>query len=1108
MIDLEQFRSRIGQFCPKNRNHKFLYKYYPFEVENECKSSKNLLTCIQAVIKLIAILVLTSSVWSSLHVCSTASSTSDVSSLSTVWNRAMVYSWSLHIYTVETLIMLGPEQKTGNFWARYTNGNRNSIKKGIYNMHFNVRHLKNKVSEIKNIIKNEHPHILGLSECELKKDNFDPNVLKIPGYDFLFPKSWDLYGFARVVVYIKKSLTYQQIHALEDHLVQSIWLKGGFKNGKQIYFCHGYREHSSLMGDSISSQSEYLKIFLNQWEAATSFNFATEPNEVHVSLDMNLDYHPGKWLQPSYRLCSLTKQVQDMCNSNNFTQLVKDPTRTMYNSVANTVEISCIDHVYCNFKFRCSTPIVTVSGASDHDTIGYIRYTKAPPNPARTIRKRSYKDFIEEDFLADISEVDWSEVYAAKDVDKAAEILTRKFANVLNVHAPWIIYQQRKHFSPWLTEETKELMRQRDLWKQKAKELAMLSPSTVTEEQQLAWEEYRKFRNKVNNKKVYDEKNYKKAKIDANLNNPRGLWKSAKNFMNWKSPGTPSQIEVNGQLVTSAALIATHMNQFFINKVQLIRAGIRHVVVNLGQCRNIMENKRCRLLLQHVTEEKICKLIRSLSNSKSTATDELDNFSVKLSAELIAKPLHHIVTLSIMQEKFPNCWKFAKVLPLHKKLSTLEMKNYRPVAILSPLSKILEKIIYEQLYNYFTANKIFHPNLHGYRKNRSTQTALLQIYDRWVQGAADGQVSGAVLLDLSAAFDLVTPEILLSKLKIYGVDSSFLAWIESYLTGRYQGVWIDHAMSSCLPCDIGVPQGSNLGPLFFIIFANDLPFILNCSMDQYADDSTLSATGKDVSDINNKLDENCEVVSNWMEENKLKLNADKTHILTLGTEQRLRLPGNKVSVKMDDFALQESPEQFETLLGCCIEPHLKWHKQITELLSKLKKRLAGLAHLKFVLSYNLRKIVSEGLFNSVLGYCLPLFGGCDVGEIKSLQILQNKAAQMVTHSPPRAVRSLMYDQLDWLTVNQLIRYHTLLAVFRIRSSGEPEYLAGYLCNDNVLGRIIVQNTRLTLAKKSFKIRGACNWNALPASIRSIGKVGLFKKEVKKWIKQNVQRFLD
>ena len=260
--------------------------------------------------------------------------------------------------------------------------------------------------------------------------------------------------------------------------------------------------------------------------------------------------------------------------------------------------------------------------------------------------------------------------------------------------------------------------------------------------------------------------------------------------------------------------------------------------------------------------------------------------------------------------------------------------------------------------------------------------------------------------------------------------------------------------------------------------------------------------------INNSLEENCAVVSNWMEENKLKLNADKTHILTLGTAERLRMPGNKVNVSMDGLVLEESKDHFEILLGCAIEPDLKWHKQVKELLAKLKKRLAGLAHVKFLLPYNLRKVVSEGLFNSVLGYCLPLFGGCDVIEVKQLQILQNKAAQMVTHSPPRANRKQMYDQLEWLTVNQMIRYHTLLAVFRIRISGEPEYLAASLGYDSVYGSIIVQNTKLTLAKKSFKIRGACNWNALPQEIKSMEKIGCFKREVKKWIKQYVPRFLD
>ena len=182
------------------------------------------------------------------------------------------------------------------------------------------------------------------------------------------------------------------------------------------------------------------------------------------------------------------------------------------------------------------------------------------------------------------------------------------------------------------------------------------------------------------------------------------------------------------------------MNEFFIGKVQKIRSAMQNSVFSLAKVHDIMENKTCKLKLQHVSEAKVKKVLRSLSNSRSTGLDELDNFSVKLAADYIAKPLHHIVTLSIMQQKFPTSWKYSKVLPLHKKEDLLERKNYRPVAILSPLSKVLEKIVYEHLYDYFTVNRIFHPNLHGYRKNRSTQTALLQMYDRWVRAASAGQV--------------------------------------------------------------------------------------------------------------------------------------------------------------------------------------------------------------------------------------------------------------------------------------------------------------------------------------------------------------------------------
>ena len=143
-----------------------------------------------------------------------------------------------------------------------------------------------------------------------------------------------------------------------------------------------------------------------------------------------------------------------------------------------------------------------------------------------------------------------------------------------------------------------------------------------------------------------------------------------------------------------------------------------------------------------------------------------------------------------------------------------------------------------------------------------------------------------------------------------------------------------------------------------------------------------------------------------------------------------------------------------------------------------------------------------------MGYCLPLFGGCNAVDLKDLQILQNKIAQIVTHSPRYASRNGMYDYLDWLTVNQLVRYFTLVAVFRIRISGEPEYLASCLTNTNRNGKIIVPITKLTLYKNSFKIRGSNNWNVLPETIRNVTQIGTFKRLIKAWIKQNVPRFLD
>ena len=147
--------------------------------------------------------------------------------------------------------------------------------------------------------------------------------------------------------------------------------------------------------------------------------------------------------------------------------------------------------------------------------------------------------------------------------------------------------------------------------------------------------------------------------------------------------------------------------------------------------------------------------------------------------------------------------------------------------------------------------------------------------DRWVRASSDGNLSGVVLIDLSAAFDLVNHELLLKKLRIYGVQEDFLNWIKSYLNERYQAVWISHVLSEYRECNVGVPQGSNLGPLFLLIFFNNMPDYVQSAVDSYADDTTVTASGKSLEEIETQLNNDCQEVCSWMKSNELKLNPEK-----------------------------------------------------------------------------------------------------------------------------------------------------------------------------------------------------------------------------------------
>ena len=196
---------------------------------------------------------------------------------------------------------------------------------------------------------------------------------------------------------------------------------------------------------------------------------------------------------------------------------------------------------------------------------------------------------------------------------------------------------------------------------------------------------------------------------------------------------------------------------------------------------------------------------------------------------------------------------------------------------------------------------------------------------------------------------------------------------------------------------------------------------------------------------------NCSLVNKWMGENQLRLNDDKTHLMIVGTNMRLlRMdPGRELDITMDDYKLKESEEPAEVILGVALQPDLKWHSHVEALMKKLKTRITGLTKIKFVLSLPFRKTIFEGIFNSMLTYCMPVWGGTEKGNIQDLQVLQNSAVRHVLHQPPFSNRKALYDQMGCLTVHQLVFYHSMLSVYKIRQTKEPEYLYEHFKQDNI-----------------------------------------------------------
>ena len=342
-------------------------------------------------------------------------------------------------------------------------------------------------------------------------------------------------------------------------------------------------------------------------------------------------------------------------------------------------------------------------------------------------------------------------------------------------------------------------------------------------------------------------------------------------------------------------------------------------------------------IISHISTEEVLDIIKSLDN-KSTGPSSIPTKLLVLIPDLIIFPLCKFINTSFTIGKFPDALKIAKVTPIHIRGSTQDMNNYRPISLLSIFDKIVEKIMHVRLYAFMEENNILFENQFGFRKQNSTVHALIQITEQIRSSIENGKYGCGIFIDLGKAFDTVNHAILLRKMEHYGIRRMALQWFKSYLTDRKQYVYLNGHASALKEISCGIPQGSVLGPLQFLIYINDLPNISEIfKFHLFADDTNIYYEADNLKKLERIINKELKWLNHWLNVHRLSLNISKTNFVIF-------YPFNKpmknyITLKINKMAIGE--KKYVKYLGLLIDATLSWDSHIDNLSKKIARPLGG-----------------------------------------------------------------------------------------------------------------------------------------------------------------------
>ena len=1022
-------------------------------------------------------------------------------------------------------INLSTTGKIRNKYQRTRNGNGTN-RQNVTIIHWNMgaKIWTRKMLEIEAIILQYTPDIYIISEANLPR-SLSEDERRIAGYNILTPPIPDNHNLYRLVVLVKDGMDVKVINELSDENLSALWLKTGTRGRRPMIIGAMYREFRYIH-QKIQTESGTDREQMQRWnQMIEKWKIAARMGDVTVIGDINLDF--ARWGNPDTRIEKLVEKVKLEVETLNFNQIVESFTRSW-----NSQPDSLLDHIWMNSPSRLIYYRNVVRTFSDHNVLIVSYRTKDKNQDKHDIVQRDRRKYDPQKYSEKIANIDWEDFFDSTDIEKINSMFEEKLLNVLNQEAPIKISQKRKLHRNWISADVKTEMRYRDCLRQTARRSGS----------QDDWDCYKTSRNKcvkllAASKKEHYNKIYEKIQTEKDT---RSLYNLTYELMDKKRGTTPQALVSEGRLIRKPRLMANLLVNFYENKVKNLINKIPttnrdpHRFIDMAMRTWEKRTTRPDFHFREISLSETLDLISKMSKSGAMGHDNIDGQGIKDAKIHLVRQIRHLVNTSLITGRFARKWKFAKISPRLKSqdLDKCSVNSYRPVAILSVTSKIIERAAQIQLLKYLESTEQLNASNHAYRQIFSTTMTLMEILDDIYEGAEQRRMTSLMAVDQTAAFDTVDHHLLVEKLRKYGLGTSACEWIDDYLKSRTQYVVLGRAASDMKTVRHGVPQGSVIGPLLYAIYVNDLSetvkrtdctdpshsdrqnlFGRQCRecgiLTSYADDSTYTCSSRIRQRNQVNIERALEEIQKYLTDNKLFLNLPKTQIMEIMTHQKRGktngLPPS-LEVTTDTGANKIILDKQHTrILGSNIQKNMFWKSHVESgnkaLFPQVRRTLGMLRHLGDLIPKSCRRNLASGLVISKLSYLMPLWGTAAESHIRKAQILLNAAARWVTglHKSTR-IRTLM-TSANWFTIKEQIQIAILIQTWKlVHWKKPPRMLEHMLVNQDL--QIETSRPRLIFSSECYRWKGAELWNNLDTDLRKIKSLGKFKVMIKRRILEN------